>query len=416
VRLSNLEKPYWPEQGITKGDLLRYYREVAPALLPHLRNRPFTMKRYPDGWRGQPFFRKNVANYAPAWIKRVPVSVSSRGAPRESRTIEVPAVNDELALLWMVNTGCIECHTWFSRIDKLERPDWVVFDLDPSSDVEFAKTVEVALLVKEALDAFKLASFLKTSGADGLHVLVPIERRHTYEDTRRFATHVARTIAAEHGELATTEWSKAKRHGVLIDASQNAKGKSIASVYSVRPMPNAPVSTPLHWDEVNDKLDPSNFTMAAVLDRPTATATSTRACSRRSSVSGPYPDRRRDVVRIDDVRAVAITLPRSSEAVVRGRLKFRIGRIVYLAFSRDETVMGFAFPKELRNALVESEPEKFSLPGQSDLRYNWVHVRLAAIDADEMRDLVEDAWAFVVPKYVVDDYRASLKVRSEADP
>jgi hypothetical protein len=122
------------------------------------------------------------------------------------------------------------------------------------------------------------------------------------------------------------------------------------------------------------------------------------------------------VVTIDDVRAVAITLPRSSEAVVRGRLKFRIGRIVYLAFSRDETVMGFAFPKELRNALVESEPEKFSLPGQSDLRYNWVHVRLAAIDADEMRDLVEDAWAFVVPKYVVDDYRASLKVRSEADP
>jgi hypothetical protein len=121
------------------------------------------------------------------------------------------------------------------------------------------------------------------------------------------------------------------------------------------------------------------------------------------------------VVTINDVRAVAITLPRSSEAVVRGRLKFRIGHIVYLAFSRDETVMGFAFPKEWRDALVENEPEKFSLPGESDLRYNWVHVRLAAIDADEMRDLVEDAWAFVVPKYVVDDYRASLKVRSEAD-
>jgi hypothetical protein len=122
------------------------------------------------------------------------------------------------------------------------------------------------------------------------------------------------------------------------------------------------------------------------------------------------------VVTIDDVRALAITLPRSSEAVVRGRLKFRIGRIVYLAFSRDETVMGFAFPKEWRDALVEAEPEKFSLPGESDLRYNWVHVRLAAIDADEMRDLVEDAWAFVVPKYVVDEYRASLKVRAEADP
>jgi bifunctional non-homologous end joining protein LigD len=267
VRLSNLDKPYWRERGITKGDLLGYYRDVAPALLPHIRDRPFTMKRYPDGWQGQPFFRKNVANYAPAWIKRAHVSVSSRDAPRESRTIEVPAVNDELALLWMINTGCIECHTWFSRIDKLERPDWVVFDLDPTSDVDFAKTVEVALIVKQALDALGLASFPKTSGALGLHVLVPIERRHTYEDTRRFATHLARTIAAEHDGLATTEWSKAKRRGILIDASQNAQGKSIASVYSVRPLAGAPVSTPLRWNEVNEDLDPSNYTMDAVLDR-----------------------------------------------------------------------------------------------------------------------------------------------------
>jgi bifunctional non-homologous end joining protein LigD len=176
-------------------------------------------------------------------------------------------VNDELALLWMVNTGCIECHTWYSRIDKLERPDWVVFDLDPSDDVGFAETVEVALLVKQALDALGLASFPKTSGALGLHVLVPIERRHTYEDTRRFATEVARAIAGAHADVATTEWSKAKRRGVLIDASQNAKGKTIASVYSVRPMPRAPVSTPLHWDEVHAKLDPSIYTMEAVLDR-----------------------------------------------------------------------------------------------------------------------------------------------------
>jgi bifunctional non-homologous end joining protein LigD len=267
VRLSNLDKPYWPESGITKGDLIGYYRDVAAALLPHIRDRPFTMKRYPDGWQGRPYFRKNVANYAPAWIKRAHVGVSSRDAPREKRTIEVPAVNDELALLWMVNTGCIECHTWFSRIDKLERPDWVVFDLDPASDADFAKTVEVALLVKQALDALGLASFPKTSGALGLHVLVPIERRHTYEDTRPFAAHVARTIAAEHDGLATTEWSKAKRRGILIDASQNAQGKSIASVYSVRPMAGAPVSTPLRWEEVNEDLDPSNYTMDAGLKR-----------------------------------------------------------------------------------------------------------------------------------------------------
>ncbi|TML45422.1 MAG: hypothetical protein E6G20_12380, partial [Actinobacteria bacterium] len=222
VRLSNLDKPYWPEAGITKGDLLSYYRDVAHALLPHICDRPFTMKRYPDGWQGRPFFRKDVTNYAPAWVKRVTVRVTSR--EQQSRTIEVPVVNDELALLWMVNTGCIECHTWYSRIDKLERPDWVIFDLDPSDDIGFAETVQVALLVKQALDALGLASFPKTSGALGLHVLVPIERRHTYDETRWFATEVARAIAGTHADLATTQWSKAKRRGVLIDASQNAKG------------------------------------------------------------------------------------------------------------------------------------------------------------------------------------------------
>jgi bifunctional non-homologous end joining protein LigD len=224
------------------------------------------MKRYPDGWRGTPFFRKNVANYAPGWIERVSVGVTSRGQ-QETRLIEVPVVNDELALLWMVNTGCIECHTWYSRIDKLERPDWVVFDLDPSTDVGFAETAEVALLVKEALETLGLASFPKTSGALGIHVLVPIERRHTFEDTRRFATEVARRIAGTHPDIATTEWSKAKRRGVLIDASQNARGKTMASVYSVRPMRGAPVSTPLTWDEVNADLDPTIYTMEAVFDR-----------------------------------------------------------------------------------------------------------------------------------------------------
>jgi len=267
VRLSNLDKPYWPEQGITKGDLLRYYRDVASILLPHIRDRPFTMKRYPDGWQGAPFFRKDVTNYAPTWVERVTVDVTGRGSPRQGRTIEVPVVNDELSLLWMVNTGCIECHTWYSRVDKLDRPDRVVFDLDPSQEVGIAETAKVALLVKQALDALGLASFPKTSGARGLHLLVPIERRHTYEDTRRFATEVARAIAGMHPDLATTEWSKAKRRGVLIDASQNARGKTIASVYSVRPMPGATVSTPLHWDEVDQKLDPSMYTREAVLHR-----------------------------------------------------------------------------------------------------------------------------------------------------
>jgi bifunctional non-homologous end joining protein LigD len=176
-------------------------------------------------------------------------------------------VNEEAALLWMANMGCIDMNAWYSRVDKPDRPDFVLFDLDPSPDVGFAETVEVALLVKAALDTLGLVALPKTSGADGMHVLVPVERRHTYEQTREFAEIVAGAIARAHGGLATTEWSKAKRRGVLIDSNQNGAGKTIASVYSVRPKEGAPVSTPLRWEEVNASLDPSAFTMDVVLER-----------------------------------------------------------------------------------------------------------------------------------------------------
>jgi bifunctional non-homologous end joining protein LigD len=161
----------------------------------------------------------------------------------------------------------IDLNTWYSRVDRLDRPDFVLFDLDPSPDVGFPETVQVALLVKEALDTVGLQSFCKTSGADGIHVLVPIERRSTYEDTRQFAEIVAGALATTHRGLVTTEWSKAKRRGVLIDANQNGEGKTIASVYSVRPKEGAPVSTPLRWDEVAESLDPSAFTMEVVRKR-----------------------------------------------------------------------------------------------------------------------------------------------------
>ena len=267
LRLTNLDKLFWPEEGIAKGDLLRFYRDVAPVLVPHLRDRPFTMKRYPDGWQGKFFFQKDAPSHMPDWLKRVEIVVSTRESPRQRRKIQAPVVNDELSLLWMVNMGCIDCNTWYSRIDKPERPDWVLFDLDPSPDVGFAETVQVALLIKQALDTIGLASFPKTSGSEGIHVLVPIDRRSTYADTRRFAEIVAGAIARAHPRLATTEWSKAKRRGVLIDANQNGEGKTIASVYSVRPKAGAPVSTPLRWDEVNESLDPLAFTMDAVLER-----------------------------------------------------------------------------------------------------------------------------------------------------
>jgi bifunctional non-homologous end joining protein LigD len=267
LKLSNLDKPFWPEEGITKGDLLAYYRAVAPVLVPHLEDRPFTLKRYPDGWQGNHFFQKDAPKHMPDWIPTVAVQATTREAPRRTRTIKAPLVNDELALLWMANMGCIDMNTWYSRIDKPARPDWVLFDLDPSPDVGFREVVQVALLIKQALDALALVSFPKTSGADGMHVLVPIERRHTYEDTRRFSETVARAIATSYPGLATTEWSKAKRRGVLIDANQNGEGKTIASTYSVRPRKGAPVSTPLSWDEVDESLDPAAFTMEVVLAR-----------------------------------------------------------------------------------------------------------------------------------------------------
>jgi bifunctional non-homologous end joining protein LigD len=267
LKLSNLDKVFFPVEGITKGDLLEYYRAVAPVLVPHLKDRPFTMVRYPDGIEGKHFFQKDAPKHMPDWIPRYRALVSTRESPRRRKWVEFPLVNDELALLWMVNMGCVDMNAWYSRVDKPERPDFVLFDLDPSPDVGFAETVQVALLVKQALDAFGLVGFPKTSSAEGMHVLVPIERRYTYEDTRQFAEIVAGAIARTHRGLATTEWTKSKRRGVLIDANQNGEGKTIASVYSVRPRPGGPVSTPLRWEEVNDKLDPLSFTMQTVLER-----------------------------------------------------------------------------------------------------------------------------------------------------
>ena len=266
LKLSNLDKPFWPEDGITKGDLLAYYRDVAPVLVPHLLDRPFTMKRYPDGWKGGFFFQKDAPKHMPSWIKTRAFRSTSRET-REKRMISYPLVNDELALLWMVNMGCIDMNAWYSRVDKPERPDFVLFDLDPAPDVGFPETIQVALLLKQALDALGLESFPKTSGSEGIHILVPIARRYTYEDTRQFSEIIARALATTHRGLVTTEWSKAKRRGVLIDSNQNGEGKTIASVYSVRPKEGAPVSTPLRWDEVNESLDPAAFTMDVVLDR-----------------------------------------------------------------------------------------------------------------------------------------------------
>jgi bifunctional non-homologous end joining protein LigD len=265
LRLSNLDKPFWPDEGITKGELLAYYRDVAKVLVPHLRKRPFTMKRYPDGWQGKSFFQKQAPSHMPDWIETAAFPASTREG--EKKVIDYALVDDELALLWMVNMGCIDMHTWASRADRPERPDWVMFDLDPSEGATFEEVVRVALLVRETLDVLGLESVPKTSGSRGIHVLVPIARRHGFGEVREFAGIVAGALARAHPGLVTTEWTKAKRRGVLVDANQNGPGKTTASVYSVRPRAGAPASTPLRWDEVVPGLDIHAFTMDVVLER-----------------------------------------------------------------------------------------------------------------------------------------------------
>ena len=242
VRLSSPERVLFPDEGITKQDLFEYYRAIAPVLVPHLRNRPFTMKRLPYGVAGDAYFQKQAPKGMPSWIP----TRTYRTHPREggSRLVDFPLVNSPEALLWMVQMNCIDMNAWYSRVDKPERPDFVLFDLDPP-DGGFALAIRVAHLIREELERLELESYVKTSGADGIHVLVPIARRATFEQTYAFAERVARRLEERHPGLVTTEWLKRKREGVLVDHRQNARGKTIASVYSVRPKPGAPVSTPL---------------------------------------------------------------------------------------------------------------------------------------------------------------------------
>ncbi len=266
LKLSNLDKVFWPEDGLTKGDLLDYYRRVAPVLVPHLRDRPFTMKRFPDGIEGKYFFQKDAPSHMPSWIPTVELPATSRNG-KGTKTVRYPLVGDELALLWMVNMGTIDMNVTLSRADRYDRPDIVMFDLDPAPPAGIPECVEVALMLHELLGAVGLESYPKTSGSNGVHVLVPVARRHTFEESRRFVSLVASALERAHPGLVTTAFLKEKRRGVLIDANQNRAGATTAAVYSVRPRPGAPVSTPLAWNELTPSLDPRSFSMEVVLER-----------------------------------------------------------------------------------------------------------------------------------------------------
>jgi bifunctional non-homologous end joining protein LigD len=266
VRLTSAERVLFPGDGVTKRDVMTYYVDVAAALIPHLRNRPFTLKRYPHGIRERPYFQKQAPQGMPSWIP----TRQFRTLPRDGgpRLVDFVLVNEAAVLAWMVQMNCIDMNVWYSRVDRPERPDYVVFDLDPpASRNGFAQAIRVAHLVREALERLDLRSYVKTSGADGIHVLVPISRRSSFPETYEFSERISRGLEQEHPGLVTTEWLKRKRRGVLVDHRQNGHGKTIASVYSVRPKPGAPVSTPLRWEELGESVRPRDFGIREALER-----------------------------------------------------------------------------------------------------------------------------------------------------
>jgi bifunctional non-homologous end joining protein LigD len=268
VKLSSADRVLFPDDGVTKGDLFRYYDAVADTIVPHLKDRPFTMKRWREGLPGGSFFQKQAPKGIPDWIPTRQFRTWPRGGKGESRLVDFPLVNSREALLWMVQMHCIDMNAWYSRVDKPDRPDWVLFDLDPPEQEDaYALCVRVAHYVHDALAELELESYVKTSGADGIHVILPIVRRSTYEDTYEFAELLSRKLEAEHPGEVTTEWLKKKRAGVLVDHRQNGHGKTIASAYSVRPKPGAPVSTPLRWEELTENITPRDFSMQVALDR-----------------------------------------------------------------------------------------------------------------------------------------------------
>lgn len=246
VKLTNLRKLFWQDRGITKRGLLQYYAGVSSVLLPHLRGRAMVMKRYPNGAAGPFFFMKRAPSPRPGWIETCAIEHAS------GNIIHFPMIQDLASLLWVVNLGCIDLNQWYARCDDLDRPDYVHFDLDPVPNASFEQVRETALLVREALESLGMAPLAKTTGSRGMHVYVPIVRGPAQKEVWQFAKDFAQAIAAQHPKLITAEYRIANRpvDHVLVDYNQNAWGRTLASVYSVRPKPLATVSAPVTWEEV----------------------------------------------------------------------------------------------------------------------------------------------------------------------
>ena len=263
VRLTNLRKVFWDERGITKGALIQYYADVAPVLLPHIRDRAMVMKRYPNGAAGPFFFMKRAPAPRPAWIRTCAIEHES------GNVIDFPVIDDEASLLWVINLGCIDLNQWYARCDDVDRPDYLHFDLDPGAGATVAQVRETALIVRDALESLRMKPLVKTSGSKGLHVYVPIVRGPVQKMVWTFAKALAVELASRNKGLMTSEYRVANRPRgrVLVDYNQNAWGRTLASIYSVRPRPLATVSTPLTWDEVSRGAEIDDFRIENVRDR-----------------------------------------------------------------------------------------------------------------------------------------------------
>jgi bifunctional non-homologous end joining protein LigD len=263
VRLTNLRKVFWPALGVTKGDLLQYYLNVSDVLLPHVRNRAMVMKRYPHGAAGDFFFMKRAPTPRPDWIEICRIDHGPE------KFIDFPMVQDRPSLLWVINLGCIDLNQWYATCDDVDRPDYLHFDLDPGPGATFERVRESGLVVKDALETLQMPSLVKTTGSRGLHVYVPLVRGPLQKEVWTFAKALAQELAARHPGLMTAEYRVARRpHArVLVDYNQNAWGRTLASIYSVRPRADATVSTPVTWNEIEQGVRIEDFTMANVPDR-----------------------------------------------------------------------------------------------------------------------------------------------------
>ncbi len=263
VRLTNLRKPFWPERNITKGALIQYYVDVAPLLLPHIRNRAMVMKRYPHGAAGPFFFMKRAPTPRPSWIRTCTIDHG------DGNVIDFPVIDDVAALMWVINLGCIDLNQWYATCDDADRPDYLHFDLDPGEGAAFDHVREAALIVQDALETLRMKPLAKTSGSKGMHVYVPIVRGPEQKVVWTFAKALAVELASRHPRLLTSEYRVAKRPRgrVLVDYNQNRWGSTLASIYSVRPRPLATVSTPVTWKEVRAGIAIEDFRLDNVRAR-----------------------------------------------------------------------------------------------------------------------------------------------------